>query len=79
MTMPMTRWTYYENKEVEVVAKFPIDAWVTAGHPSFTTQRWGMICMALAEQALAFDDLSAKDREVFEALFNVSTSLAPTP
>ena len=79
MTMPMTRWTYYENKEVEVVARFPIDAWVTAGHPSFTTQRWGMICMAIAEQALAFDDLAAKDREVFEALFNVSKSLAPTP
>ena len=79
VTMPMTHLAYYEGKQLEGIAKYPIDAWVTAGHPSFTTQRWGMICMALAEHALGLDDLSAKDQAVFEALFTVSTSLAPTP
>ena len=79
VTMPMTHLAYYKNKQLDGIAKYPVDAWVKRGNPSFTTERWGMICMALAERALGFDDLSEKDRNVFEALFTVSTSLAPTP
>ena len=79
VTMPMTHLATVDGKKMEGVAKYPIDAWITSGAPSFTTERWAMICMLLAERGLEESknlELPNEDREVFEKLFAAAENLA---
>ena len=78
MTMPMTHLEDINGKKMEGIARYPLDAWITAGNPCFTKEMWAKICLVLVERALGSQaDLSEQDAAVFEMLFTVSTSLAP--
>ena len=79
VTMPMTHLATIDGKQMEGVAKYPVDAWLDSGAPSFTTERWAMICMLLAERGLEEaknTELPPEDREVFEKLFAAADTLA---
>ena len=51
MTMPMTYLvTVTGGKKMEGVAQYPIDKWICAGNPTFTNEKWAMICLLIAEK-----------------------------
>ena len=81
VTMPMTHLEDYNGKRMEGIARYPVDAWIKAGDPCFTSEMWAKICIVLAERALISPAsqarLSNEDADVFERLLTVSTSLAP--
>ena len=78
LTMPMTHLEDYNGKQMEGIARYPLDAWIKAGDPCFTKEMWAKVCLALAERALGSQtNLSEEDADVFERLLTVSTSLAP--
>ena len=78
MTMPMTHIATVNGKKMEGVAKYPMDAWVAAGDPCFTTEKWAMMCMMIAEIGKEMTDVTVQDIQVFERLFTVSTSMQRT-
>ena len=61
------------------VAQYPLDAWIGAGNPCFTTEKWCMMCLLLAEKGREVQGASARDVEVFEKLFTVATTLQGGP
>ena len=78
MTMPMTHLMTVAGKKMEGVAKYPLDAWISSGAPEFTTEKWAMICILLAERgkgAVQAQGFSMMDAEVFDKLFTVASAL----
>ena len=78
MTMPMTHLATVDGKKMEGVAKYPLDAWITAGAPEFTSEKWAMICILLAERGKGAEQarsFSMVDAEVFDKLFAVATGI----
>ena len=76
MTMPMTHLATVGGKKMEGVAKYPLDAWISSAAPSFTTEKWAMMCLLLAEKGLdATKGFSTEDQEVFEKLFTTASSM----
>ena len=75
MTMPMTNLETVWGKKMEGVARYPLDAWIDAGNPCFTEEKWAMMCLHLAEVGTNLKGISAEDVRVFENLFTVSSSL----
>ena len=79
MTMPMTHLVTIHGKRMDGVAKYPLNEWISAGNPCFTTEKWAMMCMLLAELGPQVEGISAQDLEVFDKLFTVATSLKGGP
>ena len=79
MTMPMTHLVTINGKRMDGVAKYPLDAWIAAGNPCFTTEKWAMMCLLLAEMGPQIQGISARDLEVFEGLFTAATTLKGGP
>ena len=78
MTMPMTHLATVNGKKMDGVAKYPLDAWITSGAPSFTTEKWAMICFLIAERGIGAtqsSSFSSEDKEVFEKLFAAASVL----
>ena len=66
---------------MEGVAQYPVDKWICAGDPTFTNEKWAMICMMIAEKGKELatpQGFNAQDREVFEKMFTVSTVMNQT-
>ena len=51
-TMPMTHLATISGKKMEGVAKYPLDAWILAGNPCFTNEKWAMMCLLIAEKGM---------------------------
>ena len=78
ITMPMTHLTTASGKMVEGVAKYPLDDWISVAAPNFTTEKWVMICLLLAEKAMdatMSQGYSTKDKEAFEKLLKTASML----
>ena len=75
MTMPMTHLATISGKKMEGVAKYPLDAWLTAGNPCFTNEKWAMMCLLIAEKGKEMETFTVEDSEVFEKLFTISTTM----
>ena len=75
MTMPMTHLATIDGKMMQGIAKYPLDAWIAAGNPCFTSEKWAMMCLLLAEKGRECQELSAQDVKIFEELFLVSSTL----
>ena len=78
MTMPMTHLALISGKRMEGIAKYPLDAWIRSGAPCFTTERWALMCLALAEKGLdsTKSDFSPEDMRVFDQLFTTASAMA---
>ena len=59
------------------IAKYPIDAWEVMGNPCFTSEKWAMICMIMAEKGQRQEGLTEEERTALQDLFLVSNSMAP--
>ena len=78
MTMPMTHLATISGKQMEGVAKYPLDSWINTGAPCFTTEKWAMICILIADRGIGATQaftFSNEDKEVFDKLFTVATSM----
>ena len=78
VTMPMTHIMTVGGTRMEGVARYPLDAWLTAGNPCFTVDKWAMVCMCIAERGMdmgANEMFNKEDSEVFEKLFTVSSAM----
>lgn len=78
MTMPMTHLVSISGKRMEGVAKYPLDAWAKADAPCFTTEKWAVMCLLLAEAGrdpTKIHGISREDQEVFERLFDIASSM----
>ena len=75
MTMPMTHLMTIGGKRMEGVAIYPLDAWIKAGNLCFTTEKWAMMCMLIAENGARMENVTYDDIRVFEELFTVSTGM----
>ena len=75
MTMPMTHLATRDGKLMEGIAKYPLDAWEKAGNPCFTSEKWAMLCMRLADVGKNDGDMTEEDEAVFKNLFTVSSTM----
>ena len=78
MTMPMAHLVTLSGKKMEGVAKYPIDAWVAAGNPCFTKEKWALMCILIAErgkEAAGEYGFPFQDKEVFEKLFTTASTM----
>ena len=73
MTMPMTHLMTINGKQMEGIAKYPLDAWIKAGNPCFTEEKWAMMCMMLAAVSTDLKGIPKEDAMAFESLFTVSS------
>ena len=81
MTMPMTYLKVEGGKKMEGVAHYPIDQWMLAGNPTFTNEKWAMMCLMIAEKGKELASsrgLNDRDLEVFDKMFTVSTEMKET-
>ena len=81
VTMPMTHLATIDGKKMDGVAKYPLDAWISSGAPEFTSEKWAMICLLIAERGIGAQqaaDFSAQDKEVFEKLFAAASAIKDT-
>ena len=81
MTMPMTHLHTVNGKKMSGVAKYPLDAWIAAGDPCFTSEKWAMLCLMIAEKGMDASNekmFSPQDRDVFERLFAVASQMKAT-
>ena len=81
MTMPMTHLATAGGRTMAGVARYPVDAWIAADAPTFTNERWAMICLLIAERArqpsLAHS-FSLQDMEVFDRMFDTASMMQTT-
>merc|ERR1712190_494645 len=68
VTMPMTNLATAGGKTMKGIAKYPIDAWELNGNPCFTSHKWALMCLSLAEVGRAVA-LTRDEEKIFEKLF----------
>ena len=81
ITMPMTHIATVDGKKMDGVAKYPLDAWISSGAPEFTSEKWAMICLLIAERGIGPQQagtFSNQDTEVFERLFSAASAMKNT-
>ena len=81
MTMPMTHLATVSGKVMDGIAKYPLDAWTRAEAPCFTSEKWAMICLLIAERAMGPKQaagFSNEDNEVFQKLFSAASRIKET-
>ena len=77
VTMPMTHLATADGRQMAGVAKYPIDAWEAEKNPCFTSEKWAMICMMMAEKGLGQGGITSEEYNAFQDLFNVSSHMVP--
>ena len=81
MTMPMTHLATVSGKKMDGIAQYPVDAWINANAPCFTSEKWAMICLLIAERAMGPTQaagFSNEDMEVFKKLFSAASRIKET-
>lgn len=78
ITMPMTHLATVDGKEMVGVARYPLDAWAAVGNPCFTSEKWAMICMLMAEKGLKVtkEGITPEEYNALQELFSVSSKMA---